>query len=425
MKSALPKVLHPLGSRPMLRHLLSEAERAFDRIVVVAGPGMEAVAREAAPHRTVIQEERRGTAHAALAARGALAEGGEATILYADNPLVTAATMQALRADRIRRGAALSLVAIRPRDPGAYGRVLMRADGSVQRVVESADATDDERAVGLCNAGLVTAAATDLLGWLERVGDANRKKEFYLTDVVAIASGQGARVVAFEADADELRGVNSRAELAEAEAILQRRLRDAVMAGGATLVAPETVFLCADTSLAPDVTVEPHVVFGPGVVVERGARIRAFSHLEGCRIGAGGMIGPYARIRPGTVTGTDAHVGNFVELKATALGDGAKANHLSYLGDSTIGARTNIGAGTITCNYDGFAKHRTTIGADAFVGSDSVLVAPVSIGDGALVSAGSVVTEDVPADAMAFGRARQVNKDGGARVFRDARKKET
>ena len=423
MQSALPKVLHPIGGRPMLRHVLAEAARVFDRIVVVVGPGMEAVAREAAPHQTVIQEARRGTAHAALAARAALGDGGDATILYADNPLVTAATMQALRADRIRRGAALSLVAIRPRDPGAYGRVLTAPDGAVLRVVEAADATVDERAVGLCNAGLLTADAADLLRWLEQVGDANSKREFYLTDVVGIASGEGASVVAFEADADELRGVNSRSELAEAEAILQRRLREAAMAGGATLVAPETVFLSADTSLATDVVVEPHVVFGPGVAVGSGARIRAFSHLEGCRIGPEGTIGPYARIRPGTVTGTAAHVGNFVELKATALGDGAKANHLSYLGDSTIGARTNVGAGTITCNYDGFAKHRTTIGADAFIGSDSVLVAPVSIGDGALLAAGSVVTEDVPADAMAFGRARQVNKVAGASAFRGARKK--
>ncbi len=422
MKSALPKVLHPLGGRPMLLHVLAEADAAFDRVVVVAGPGMEAVARAVAPHPVVVQHERLGTAHAALAAREFLLGGGEATILYADNPLVRASTMRALRADRIARGAALSLVAMRPADPGAYGRVITGPDGTVLRVVEAAEATADESAVGLCNAGLVTADASELLRWLAQVG-ANGRGEFYLTDIVAIASREGARVVAFEADADELRGVNSRAELASAEAILQGRLREAAMAAGATLVAPETVFLSVDTALAPDVVVEPHVVFGPDVSVASGARIRAFSHLEGCRIGERGTIGPYARIRPGTVTGVDAHVGNFVELKATRLGAGAKANHLAYLGDSTIGDRTNIGAGTITCNYDGFAKHRTAIGADVFIGSDSVLVAPLAIGDGALVAAGSVLTDDVAPDAMAFGRARQTNKDGAASAFRQRRRR--
>ena len=256
---------------------------------------------------------------------------------------------------------------------------------------------------------------------LEQVGCDNARGEYYLTDVVALANAGDGRVVALEAPEAELRGVNSRAELAIAEATLQARLRRAAMENGATLVAPETVFLAADTLLAPDVVVEPHVVFGPGVQIASGVRVRAFSHLEGVRIEAGATIGPYARLRPGTLVGRDAHVGNFVELKAATLGQGAKANHLAYLGDATIGAGSNIGAGTITCNYDGAAKHRTTIGADVFVGSDAILVAPVTLGDGALVAAGSVITDDVPADAIAFGRARQTNRDGGAAAFRAKR----
>ena len=427
MRSTRPKVLHPLAGQPMLRQLLGSAAPVFDRIVVVVGPGMAAVEAVAAPHPTVIQHERRGTAHAALAAvsflRDAAAAGGEATILYGDNPLITADTMRALRDDRRARGAALSLVAMRPSDPAGYGRVVLGADGAVARVVEHADASASERGIGLCNAGVVTAAAADLLRWLEAVRPDNSRGEYYLTDVVALARAEGARVAAFEAPADELRGINSRAELARAEAILQDRLRARAMAAGVTLVAPETVFLSADTALASDVLVEPHVVFAPGVTVASGARIRAFSHLEGCDVACGAVIGPYARLRPGTSVGAHAHVGNFVELKATALGEGAKANHLAYLGDSDIGAGTNVGAGTITCNYDGYAKHRTTIGAGAFIGSDTVLVAPVTVGDGALIAAGSVVTEDVPADAMAFGRARQANRNGAAAAFRQRRQR--
>ncbi len=262
-----------------------------------------------------------------------------------------------------------------------------------------------------------------MAAWLRAVGRDNAKREYYLTDVVALAHAAGRAVAAIEAPYDELRGVNSRAELAQAEAVVQGRLRVAAMKGGATLIAPETVFLAADTVLEPDVTVGPNVVFGPGVWVAGGAEIRPFSHLEGCRVEAGALVGPFARLRPGTVVGPGAHVGNFVELKAAVLGAGAKANHLTYLGDASVGARTNVGAGTITCNYDGFAKHRTSIGEGAFIGSDSLLVAPVTIGDGALVAAGSVITRDVAADAMAFGRAAQVDKPGRAAAFRAARKR--
>jgi len=431
MKSAVPKALHSIAGRPMLQHLIASCTAAFDRVVVVAGPGMDALARAAAPHPVVVQAERLGTAHAALQAAGQFGDG-DVAVLYADNPLIRPATLRRLLERRRTSGAALALLAMRPADPGRYGRVLTQVDsmggddpaqgGDVERIVEWADATPAEREVGLCNAGVLCASAADLLRWLRQVRP-SPKGEFYLTDCVALARGEGGRVAAVEAPFEELRGVNSRAELAEAEATVQGWLRRAAMDGGATLTAPETVFLSADTVLAPDVTVQPHVVFGPGVSVASGAEIRAFSHLEGCEVGPGALIGPYARLRPGTVVAAGAHVGNFVELKATHLGAGAKANHLSYLGDSTVGPGTNIGAGTITCNYDGYTKHRTTIGAGAFVGTSAVLVAPVVLGDGSFVAAGSVVTKDVAPDAMAFGRAQQVDKPGRAAAFRAARAK--
>ena len=421
MKSALPKAMHPLGGRPMLHHLLGSCAGVFDRAVVVIGPEMEAVARAAAPHPVVVQRERLGTGHAALQAAPAFGTGNVA-VLYADNPLIRPETLRRLLA--ARAGAGLVLLAMRPSDPARYGRVITSGEG-VERIVEWADATEAERAIGLCNAGVICAAAADLHRWLRALRNDNSKGEYYLTDVVSIARAEGVRVAAVEAPEAELRGVNSRAELAAAEATVQGWLRQAAMAGGATLTAPETVFLSADTILAPDVTVGPNVVLGPGVSVASGAEIRAFCHLEGCSVGSGAIIGPYARLRPGTVVEARAHVGNFVELKATRLGEGAKANHLSYLGDSDIGAGSNIGAGTITCNYDGFAKHRTVIGGGVFVGSNSVLVAPVRLGDGAFTAAGSVITEDVAADAMAFGRARQAQVPGAAAKFRAARRKGT
>jgi bifunctional UDP-N-acetylglucosamine pyrophosphorylase/glucosamine-1-phosphate N-acetyltransferase len=420
MKSALPKVLHPIAGRPMLLHLLESCAQVFSRVVVVRGPEMDNVAKAAAPHANVIQHDRLGTAHAALQAE-ALFGDGEVAVLYADNPLITSATLQRLLHRRAKGDAGLALLAMRPADPLKYGRVITEA-GYVTRIVEWADAMADERAVGLCNAGVLCAAASDMRAWLRAIGNDNAKQEYYLTDLVGLANAAGRKVAAVEAPYDELRGINSRAELAEAEASVQRRLRLAAMEAGVTLTAPETVFFSFDTRLEADVTVGPNVVFAPGVTVERGAEIRAFSHLEACHVGPEAIIGPYARLRPGTRVGRAAHVGNFVELKATHLGDGAKANHLSYLGDAEIGARTNIGAGTITCNYDGFAKHRTKIGSDVFVGSDAVLVAPVAVGDGAFVAAGSVITEDVSAEAMAFGRARQSEKPGRAAAFRAARR---
>jgi bifunctional UDP-N-acetylglucosamine pyrophosphorylase/glucosamine-1-phosphate N-acetyltransferase len=411
MKSALPKTLHPLAGRPMVRHLLAAVEQAFDRAVVVVGPDMPALEKAAAPHPTVVQRERLGTGHAALQAMPLL-EGfaGDVAVLYADNALISAATMRRLREARAEAG--LALLAMRPADPAKYGRVLTDATGAVTRIVEFADATPEQRAVGLCNAGVVCAAAPDLLRWLRQVRNDNRQGEYYLTDVVAIAAAEGVRVVAVEAPEDELRGINSRAELAEAEAEVQRGLRRAAMDNGATLIQPESVTLSHDTVLGRDVTIGPNVVFAPGVTVEDEVEIRPFSHLEGCIVRRGAVIGPFARLRPGTVVGPSAHVGNFVELKAAVLGEGAKANHLTYLGDAEIGARANIGAGTITCNYDGVNKHRTTIGEGAFIGSDTALVAPVTVGARAITAAGSVITDDVQDDAMAIARGRQVNKEG-------------
>lgn len=412
MKSARPKVLHEIAGRPMLRHLIAACEIAFERIVVVTGPGMEAVAAVAAPHASVVQQEQLGTAHAALQAAALFGEG-DVAVLYGDNPLVDATTLARLR-ERLGQGdAGLVLLAMRPEDPSRYGRVLTRG-GYVERIVEWVDASAAERAETLCNVGAFMANAGRMRSWLASVRADNAKGEFYLTDIVAAARAGGELVAAVEAPFAECRGINSRVELAAAEASVQQALRLRAMENGATLIGPETVFLAADTALEPDTVVGPFVVFGPGVRVCSGAVVRAHSHLEGCEVGPDAVIGPFARLRPGTVVGAGAHVGNFVELKAANLGAGAKANHLAYIGDAEVGARSNIGAGTITCNYDGVDKHRTRIGADVFVGSDSVLVAPISLGNGSFIAAGSAVTEDVPEGALALGRARQVTKPGRA-----------
>jgi bifunctional UDP-N-acetylglucosamine pyrophosphorylase/glucosamine-1-phosphate N-acetyltransferase len=423
MKSALPKTLHRIAGRPMLRHLLASCEQVFDRIVVVVGPEMDAVRRAAAPHVSVIQQERRGTAHAALVAVPEFGDG-EVAVLYADNPLIRPETLLRLLDRRATGDAALALLAFRPPDPGRYGRVIARG-GYVERIVEWIDAAAAERAETLCNAGVLCAASADMARWLGAVRADNTKGEYYLTDVVGLAHAEGGRVAAVEAPAEELAGINSRAELAAAEAVVQSRLRAAAMDAGVTMIDPGSVFLCADTEIASDVTIEPNVFFGPGVKIASGAQIRAFTHLEGCTVGPGCIVGPHARLRPGAELGKDVHIGNFVEVKAARIGDGAKASHLTYLGDADIGAETNIGAGTITCNYDGYAKHRTKIGARAFIGSDTALVAPVTVGDGAITAAGSVITEDVPADALAIARGRQVTKQGRAAAMRAARKGRT
>jgi bifunctional UDP-N-acetylglucosamine pyrophosphorylase / glucosamine-1-phosphate N-acetyltransferase len=416
MKSAMPKALHPIAGRPMLRHLLASCEQVFDRIVVVAGPEMDAVRREAAPHTSVVQQQRHGTAHAALAAAPLFGDG-EVAVLYADNPLIRPETLRRLLERRVAGDAALALLAFRAADPARNGRVIMR-ERSVERIVEWVDAGEAERAETLCNAGALCAASDDMVRWLDKVRADNAKGEYYLTDVVTLARAEGCRVAAVEAPADELAGINSRAELAAAEAVVQSWLRAAAMDAGVTMIDPKSVFLCADTRLAADVTIGPHVVFGPGVSVGAGTEIVAFCHLTGCTIGERCNIGPFARMRPGTVLGDDVHIGNFVELKAAHLAAGAKANHLTYLGDAEVGAATNVGAGTITCNYDGYGKHRTKIGARAFIGSDTALVAPVTVGDGAFIAAGSVITEDVPPDALAIARGRQEVKPGRAAELR-------
>jgi bifunctional UDP-N-acetylglucosamine pyrophosphorylase/glucosamine-1-phosphate N-acetyltransferase len=422
MKSSLPKTLHRLAGRSMLRHLLASCESAFDRIVVVLGPDMDAVREEAGPHICVVQQERLGTAHAALQAVEHFGDGPVA-VLYADNPLIRPVTLQRLL--KSHAPLRLSLLAFRTADPAGYGRVITGADGLVSRIVEAADASVAERTVNLCNAGVLCGGSIEMQRWLRSVRNDNAKKEYYLTDVVALARADGRSVLAVEAPADELAGVNSQAELARAEAVLQGWMRDAAMEAGVTMIDPSSVFLSADTRLSANVTIEPNVFFGPGVTVAENVTIRAFSHIEGADIGAGSIIGPFARLRPGATLEQNVHVGNFVEIKASHLAAGVKASHLSYIGDATVGTGTNIGAGTITCNYDGYNKHRTTIGAHVFVGSDTALVAPVSVGDGAVIAAGSVITQDVEQDALALARARQVQKPGRAIEMRAAATKGT
>ncbi|MBS0521204.1 MAG: bifunctional UDP-N-acetylglucosamine diphosphorylase/glucosamine-1-phosphate N-acetyltransferase GlmU [Proteobacteria bacterium] len=419
MKSTLPKVLHRVAGWPMVRHVLENVARLKpSRVVGVIAPGATDVAAAFGAYPTVVQRKPLGTGDATEAALGAL-EGhdGPVLVVYADAPLVTAATLQRLVAACRREKAAVGVLGFTARDPGPYGRLIVRA-GELERIVESKDADEIERKIDFCNSGVMCLDGRLIASLLGAIGNDNAKGEYYLTDAVAIARAAGHRATAVEGDEAEFLGVNSRAELAAAERALQQRLRSAALAAGVTMTDPDTVWLCADTRFSPDVTIGPNVRFGSGVTVASHVEIRSFCDIEGVRIGKGAIIGPFARIRPGSEVADDAHVGNFVELKATRLGRGAKANHLAYLGDSDIGAASNIGAGTITVNYDGYGKHRTVIGADAFIGSNSSLVAPVRVGKGANVTAGSVITEDVPADALAFGRARQVTKKGRAGPLR-------
>jgi len=419
MKSALPKVLHPLAGWPMLRHVLETvAQLKPARVVGVVAPGAGAVAAAFAPYPTVVQKKPLGTGDAVKAALGALdGHRGPVLVVYADTPLVRAATLKKLVEACRREKAAVGVLGFIAADPSPYGRLVVR-DGVLEKIVESKDADEAEKKIAFSNAGVMCLDGASIAHLLGAIRDNNVKREFYLTDAVGIARTQGHRAIAVEGEEAEFQGINSRAELAVAERTLQQRLRAAAMAGGVTMADPQTVWLSADTRLAADVTLGPNVRFGLGVTVASGVEIRAFCDIEGARIGRGALIGPFARLRPGSDVGEGAHIGNFVELKATKMGRGAKANHLSYLGDTDIGPGSNIGAGTIAVNYDGYGKHRTTIGAGAFVGSNSSLVAPVKIGKGATVTAGSVITEDVPADALAFGRARQVTKKGRAGPLR-------
>ncbi|HEX8167275.1 MAG TPA: bifunctional UDP-N-acetylglucosamine diphosphorylase/glucosamine-1-phosphate N-acetyltransferase GlmU [Beijerinckiaceae bacterium] len=423
MKSVRPKVLHEIAGRSMLGHVLAAVAAAgATRAAVVVGPGREDVGAEArrfTPGATVFtQAERLGTAHAVLAARAALAEGADDVVIaFADTPLVEAATFARLRAP-LAEGAAVAVLGFKARDPAGYGRLVSDA-GGLAAIREDRDATPEERAITLCNGGLMALRGDRALALLEQVGNRNAQREYYLTDLVEIARAAGERVEVVEAPETEVQGINDRAQLAAVEKVVQDRLRAKAMKAGVTLLAPETVFFSLDTEIAPDVTVEPYVVFGPGVAIEGGAVIHAFSHLEGARVAKSASVGPYARLRPGASLGEKARVGNFVEVKNAGIGAGAKANHLAYIGDASVGEGANIGAGTITCNYDGFSKHRTEIGKGAFVGTNSSLVAPVSIGEGAYVASGSVITNDVPPDALAFGRAHQTVKQGWAKTLRD------
>ncbi|MFD1331391.1 bifunctional UDP-N-acetylglucosamine diphosphorylase/glucosamine-1-phosphate N-acetyltransferase GlmU [Methylopila musalis] len=426
MRSDLPKVLHRAAGRSLLGHVLATARDAgSEALAVVVGPGREDVAAEAAKlapeARVFVQEERRGTAHAVLAAREVLAEGyDDVLIVYGDTPLVRAETLKRLRAP-LARGAGVAVLGFEAQDPTGYGRLISEGPNLVA-IREEKDATDEERAIRLSNGGLMSLAGARALDLLDRIGDQNAKREFYLTDVVEVAVLSGLAVAVEAAPEAEVQGVNTRAQLATVEAAFQNRLRAAALENGATLIAPETVFFSHDTALGRDVTVEPNVVFGPGVTVEDGAVIHAFSHLEGAHVGRGVSVGPFARLRPGATLGAGARVGNFVEVKNAEVEEGAKLNHLTYVGDARVGARANLGAGTITCNYDGVSKFRTDIGADAFIGSNTALIAPVTIGDGAYVGTGSVVTEDVPADALAIARAHQITKPGRAARLRAAQK---
>ncbi len=422
MYSARPKVLHAVAGKTLLAHVLNAvAEAGVTATAVVIGPNQDAVAAEVSrvlpAATTFVQRERRGTAHAVLAAKSAIEkQPDDILIVYGDTPLLRPETLARLRRS-LDGGAALAVLGFRPADPSGYGRLIM-AGGELIAIREDADASASERAITLCNGGTMALAGKSALAILDRIGDHNRKREFYLTDAVEIARGMKLRAVAVEVEEDDVRGINNKSQLAEAETVAQQRLRQAALASGVTLIAPETVFLSADTKFGRDVVVEPYVVFGEKVIVDDGAVIRSFSHLVGAHVGKGASVGPFARLRPGTRLGEGARIGNFVEVKEAVVEAGAKANHLSYIGDALVGANANVGAGTITCNYDGSEKHRTTIGKEAFIGSNTALVAPVEIGEGAYIGSGSVITENVPPGALALGRNRQTIKEGWASRLR-------
>lgn len=426
MKSRLPKVLHPVAGLPMLRHVLNAAAALGpERVVVVIGRDQEAVAKAAAPAVTAIQHPPRGTGHAVMAAMPALQGfSGDVVVIFGDTPLLTPDLLTRLLAARRAEGnPAAVIVGFTPTDPAAYGRLIVGGDGALEKIVEVKNANAEERAVRLCNAGLMAIDGARLPRLLEQLSADNAQGEYLLTDVVEHANARGWTCRVVEADPVEVMGINNRLELAVAEAAMQQRLRERAMLAGVTMIAPETVFLQADTVFGRDVVIEPFVIFGPNVVVGDNVTILGHSHFVGARIEAGASVGPYARLRPGAEIGQDAHIGNFVEVKKSRIEAGAKVNHLTYIGDARVGAKANVGAGTITCNYDGFGKYRTDIGAGAFIGSNSSLVAPVRIGDGAMIAAGSVVTRDVEADALGIARGRQENMSGYAARFRAAKKK--
>ncbi len=419
MNSDLPKVLHPLGGVPLLAHALASGRAARpERTLIVTGHGAEAVASEIhtlEPGAEIVhQAQQLGTGHAVAQAAEALAGfAGDILILYGDTPFIRAETIARMQNAR-QSGHDMVVLGFNAREPGRYGRLVMTGD-QLERIVEAKDATPEERAISLCNSGVMIADAKVIMPLLERLEPYNSSGEYYLTDTVALARGEGRSVGVVTCDEAETLGINTRRELARAEALFQERRRRDALDNGVTLTAPETVFFTLDTMIGRDALIEPHVVFGPGVTVESGAHVRAFSHLEGCHVSRGAVVGPYARLRPGTEIAENARIGNFVEVKNAGIGDGAKVNHLSYIGDAQVGEAANIGAGTVTCNYDGVMKHRTVIGARAFIGSDTMLVAPVRVGSEAMTASGSVITDDVPDGALAIARTRQQVKPGFAR----------
>lgn len=423
MKSSMSKVLHPVAGRPMIAHVMATiATSGISDVALVVGRDAEKVAKAASVEgidvTPFVQTERLGTGHAVLAAREAIARGyDDILVAYGDVPLITAGPLIAAR-EALAKGNDVAVIGFHTEKPTGYGRLLVE-NGELVAIREEKDASDEERAVTWCNSGLMAIDGRKALDLLSRIGNANVKGEYYLTDLVEIARSLGGRAVAVDAPEAELTGCNNRAELAAIERLWQERRRHELMISGVSMIAPETVFLSYDTVIGQDALIEPNVVFGPGAVIEGGAVIHAFSHIEGAHVAAGASVGPFARLRPGANLAEGSKVGNFCEVKKAKIGKGAKVNHLTYIGDATIGADANIGAGTITCNYDGINKHETHIGERAFIGSNSALVAPVSIGDGAFVASGSVITEDVPADALALGRARQEIKPERAKVIRE------
>ncbi|MGY3615331.1 bifunctional UDP-N-acetylglucosamine diphosphorylase/glucosamine-1-phosphate N-acetyltransferase GlmU [Bradyrhizobium sp. USDA 10063] len=427
MRSSLPKVLHPVAGQSLLSHVLYAATAGTGSFLsVVVGPDHQAVmdeARRVRPDAKIfVQRERLGTAHAVLAAREAVADGADDLLIaFGDTPLISAETFKRLR-EPLKNGATLAVLGFRAADPTGYGRLVVE-NGKLVAIREQADASAEERKITLCNAGVMAFDGRKALGILDAIGNANAKGEYYLTDAVAIVREKGLEAVVIETSEDEVRGINTKAQLAEAEAVLQARLRKAAMEAGVTLIAPETVYLAADTKFGRDVTIEPFVVIGSGVSIGDGAVIHSFSHIVEATIGKKVSIGPYARLRPGTSLGDGSRIGNFVETKAAILEEGVKVNHLSYVGDAHVGANSNLGAGTITCNYDGFLKHKTLIGKGAFIGTNSSLVAPVKIGAGAYIGSGSVITKDVPDDAMAVERSPQSVREGGAARYREMKMK--
>ena len=423
MRSSIPKVLHPVAGQSLLAHVLGAAPNgAGAALAVVVGPGQQAVEQEAKRLRpeaaTFVQRERLGTAHAVLAARDAIRRGAsDLLVVFGDTPLISAATLKRLR-EPLNKGAALAVLAFRAADPTGYGRLLVQGNRLIS-IREQAEATAEERAINLCNAGAMAFDGRTAMAVIEKIRNANSKGEYYLSDAVAIVRDLGLEAIVVEANEDEVRGINNKAQLAEAEQVMQARLRKAALDAGVTMIAPDTVYLAADTKFGDDVTIEPYVVIGPGVSISDGTVIHSFSHIVQSSIGKNASVGPFARMRPGTTLGDGAKIGNFVETKAAILEAGAKVNHLSYVGDAHVGAKANIGAGTITCNYDGFGKHKTEIGAGAFIGTNSSLVAPVKIGNGAYIGSGSVISRDVPDDASALERNEQTIREGGARRIRE------